>query len=136
MTDDDPLWEQRVLHNETRPEPFERARAMKPAVLYLNIFPEMRDKARELGYALMIHGSMGKDLDLFAAPWVEDAAEESVLVAALCEVAGLYNLESLNPPGGKPMPHGRHAYTLVPGGPLFIDLSVMPRSTDEGRGKA
>lgn len=111
-------------------DPFEETRATKPGVAYLCLYPALRDEARLHGYALAVHGSLGRDMDLIAVPWVEDAADAQTLVESLCKVAGLF----IRPPSEKHpepclKPHGRSAYTLLPGGPLFIDLSVMPKVT-------
>jgi len=85
--------------------------------------------AREMGYGLMVHGSMERDLDLLAVPWVEDAASPRDLVKALAKAIGGYWSSE---PDKKP--HGREAYTILlrrggvetPAGCFpFIDLSVM-----------
>lgn len=103
-------------------------RAAKPAVAYLMIYPALRDEALKHGYALAVHGSLGRDMDLIAVPWTEDASDGETLVKALCDVAGLYVRPPFEAhPEPSPKPHGRMAWTLIPGGPLFIDLSVMPK---------
>lgn len=85
--------------------------------------------AHEMGYALMTHGSLERDLDLLAVPWVEEAVDPRELVKALAKAAGGYWSTE---PAKKP--HGREAYTIIlrravetPAGCFpFIDLSVMP----------
>jgi hypothetical protein len=37
---------------------------------YTSLLPELRRVAREYGYELGLHGSMTRDLDLIAAPWI------------------------------------------------------------------
>lgn len=37
--------------------------------LYAMFYEQLKDIAREYGYALLIHGSMNRDLDLVAVPW-------------------------------------------------------------------
>jgi hypothetical protein len=34
----------------------------------------MREEARRLGYTLAVHGSMKRDIDLVAVPWIQKAA--------------------------------------------------------------
>lgn len=45
-----------------------------PAAVYAHLYPSLVVDARELGYALALHGSMARDLDLVAIPWTDDAA--------------------------------------------------------------
>jgi hypothetical protein len=52
---------------------------------YAAIYPRLREVAREHGYALALHGSLTKDLDLLAVPWVVDADDEATLVRAIVE---------------------------------------------------
>lgn len=92
---------------------------------------KLRTFSRTLGYAITVHGSERRDLDLVAIPWTDDAvpvAED--FVALLSSEFGLYvkpddgvghNLPVCNP-------HGRLSFALC-GADLptqYIDLSVMP----------
>lgn len=104
----------------------------------LILVPELRKRARELGYALGVHGSLVRDIDVIACPWTHDAVPAWVLADALRITAhtvagdafihpvetGLYH--TLGSPGHKPQ--GRLVWSFyLPGGP-YIDLSVMPTS--------
>lgn len=53
------------------------------AIYYLAKLPLIRDTARKLGYAVAIHGSLSRDFDLIAVPWVEDARPVDELVEAV-----------------------------------------------------
>lgn len=90
---------------------------------YGALYPELREAARHHGYALAVHGSLTKDLDVVAVPWTEDAADNVTLARAVCEAAGGFFT------GGRDVgPHGRLRYTIhlgKTGG--YVDLSVMPR---------
>ena len=47
---------------------------MKPPTfspLYVVCFPALAEVARAHGYALMVHGTVARDLDLVACPWTE-----------------------------------------------------------------
>jgi hypothetical protein len=90
-------------------------------------FVAMAKTARGLGYALGLHGSMQRDLDVIAVPWTEDAADADALVKALADAHGLRVSED----SPKVKPHGRRAYVLAMGGTFYVDLSVM--STPESR---
>lgn len=102
--------------------------------LFAALYPLLRAKARVMGYGLAIHGSLVRDMDLVAVPWVDEVESSDALAQALQDVIGgwlspsgeLYNWRT----EGKPKPQGRVAYTLRFGGAdaiLHIDLSVMPR---------
>lgn len=99
--------------------------------------PHLTEVARKFGYAIGLHGSMSRDLDLVAIPWVREAAPAETLVEAIRDAVGgfirndpetddnRYHLDTRNP-GEKP--HGRRAWSIYFSGHRFyIDLSVMPR---------
>lgn len=54
---------------------------------YLKLLPSMRTIARVLGYGIGVHGSMRRDLDLIAVPWVENHSTPDALAMALQYVA-------------------------------------------------
>lgn len=97
----------------------------------------LRERARELGYALAVHGTLKRDIDLLACPWTEQAVPAVELAEALRVVAEKVNgfaapneLEvdeyfMEGSPGAKA--HGRLSWTFHLGGGPYIDLSVMPR---------
>lgn len=92
------------------------------------ILPGVREVARFNGYAIAVHGSLKRDIDLIAVPWTEQAGGPDELVQAIRgAIAGvLGNCVTIGEPGRKP--HGRVAYTLVhPGFCGEIDLSVVAR---------
>lgn len=54
---------------------------------YEGLLPGIRESARKCGYAIAVHGSMSRDLDLIATPWVEAPESEAELafqVAVAC----------------------------------------------------
>lgn len=78
---------------------------------------------REVGYAIGIHGSLKRDVDLIASPWTAEAVGNAALVDHLC--AGL---PAARVGGPEHKPHGRVAVTLqIDGWFKPIDLSIMPR---------
>lgn len=74
------------------------------------------------GYALAVHGSLGRDLDLIAVPWVDKPSDIPTVIAAVhaeCAVRIIGDPEQ--------KPHGRIAYTLSVGfGECAVDLSFIP----------
>lgn len=78
--------------------------------------------AREVGYAVGVHGSLKRDFDLIAAPWTDNAVGNAALVEHLCK--GL-NARRVGGPEHKPL--GRVAVTLqIDGWYKPIDLSIAP----------
>lgn len=103
----------------------------RPLVSTAGFMDRMRAVARDCGYAIAVHGSQERDLDLIAAPWTPEAVSADHLVTRLCEEVGL--VEHAQPAfmmsNPEPKPWGRHAWSLA-GCPehQYIDLSVMPRA--------
>jgi hypothetical protein len=106
-------------------------------LVYCLMYPKLRLVARSHGYALAVHGSMIRDLDLIAVPWVPQAADAEVLVEALRSAVNgvLPNPDAVyTEPQGSLRPHGRrvfsiHAYDSFSG--PYIDLSVMPKEQED-----
>lgn len=99
---------------------------MKPsnyAPAYVAMYPMLAERARQHGYALAVHGTVARDFDIVAVPWVLDASDPETLLAALVDQTCAKLV------GGPPTtnPHGRKTWTLSIGfGECFVDLSVMP----------
>ena len=106
--------------------------------VYKNLIGPLRAKARELGYALAVHGTLKRDIDLVAVPWAEDAAAARVLAEALRDVAREHNggIAHMQPGecddpwllAGCPTrkPYGRLCWSYHLGGGPYLDLSVVP----------
>lgn len=95
--------------------------------------PAIRAAARTHGYAIGVHGSMRRDLDLIATPWGDGAAEIDKLAHAIAFAACGITRKGRYDWGAKPL--GRMA-TSIPicwtawhgePGSGHIDLSVTPR---------
>ena len=69
----------RILDGEEYDEKVQRKQ-------YEDFLPGFRKAARECGYALAVHGSMERDLDLVAVPWVENPSAPEVVVFAIARV--------------------------------------------------
>jgi hypothetical protein len=100
----------------------------RPAI-YTKLLPDIRDTAWRFGYCIAVHGTQRRDFDLVAVPWIEEAAPAMMLVEAVNEVIGGDDYYLARTPTKKP--HGRLAWSLhlkmCPH--LYIDLSVIPRTT-------
>ena len=97
---------------------------------YGRAYTIIRAMAWQEGYAIGLHGSFTRDLDLIAVPWSENVCEPAHLIRRILAATGLKSQQ--DNPGVKP--HGRLVWTLLfPGfnDVRWVDLSVMPRLTLE-----
>lgn len=112
-------------------------RAITFAPAYVAFYPMLANIAREHGYSLAIHGSVGNqkysDLDLVAVPWIDEAADVDVLINAIWDYASkfmdmqfkeLFKAEFYC----ENKPHGRRAWFMQMGNGAGIDISVMPKT--------
>ena len=84
------------------------------------------------GYAVGVHGSLARDIDLVAVPWTEEAttaAEVAEAIRAAAEKSGPCGQAFVagNDPCPRRKPHGRLCWSFHLGGGPYIDLSVVPR---------
>ncbi len=105
------------------------------APMYAVLYAELRILCKGHGYALTIHGSLKRDLDLVAVPWIEKCSEPEILANAIQEYIGC----AYSHPDSEDavIPHGRkrfvfhldeHPQNGMYGKGPYIDLSVMPVS--------
>ena len=83
----------------------------KPCV-YAYYFEQLKVIAKDHGYNLLLHGSMARDLDLVAVPWVNDPKPELDMINAMSEYLNGFKSQS---PGiflYNILPGGRHSYVL------------------------
>lgn len=105
------------------------------------ILPSMRRVAKEAGYALTVHGSLNRDIDLVAVPWREfnvwtPEALKDALVGAVRSVTGRCNCSEKE---WTEKPHGRLAKILMAWcgeSTANLDLSVMPSVAAKGEDDA
>lgn len=98
----------------------------------------LRVAARAKGYALGVHGTLRRDIDLVAVPWTEEACSAEELAQHLCDY-----LAQLDPPlmhswqeqgeqhrKAEDKPLGRKSWALHTVGfaSPYLDLSVAPRA--------
>lgn len=108
-----------------------RATAAYIDALTDELLPPMRAAARAAGYALAVHGSLARDIDIVAVPWTDQAISADKLLQLLVGVvSGVIPRAWATEFTDKP--HGRRAATINHGGFLAeIDLSVMPVTSKE-----
>ena len=100
---------------------------------YASLYPVLVATARRNGYALAIHGSVRRDFDLIAIPWVEDPSTAHQLVDAITKKIGAWRMSGRKGRDPSKKPHGRLTWQLHLENPhMYLDFSVMPvRSTNK-----
>jgi hypothetical protein len=104
------------------------------AIFYLSKLKAIREAAKACGYAVAIHGSMDRDFDLIAVPWVDGALSADELAEAVRAMVNgkihptaIHHVDKIERPNPIDRPHGRRAWVIHLGMGPYIDLSVMPR---------
>ena len=103
--------------------------AYNRALLDLILQP-IRITAKDAGYAITVHGSLNRDVDLVAIPWREHSVVDpdrlvALISGAIAAITGRCNHER----EWTEKPHGRRAKILIAWcgeNSCNIDLSVMP----------
>lgn len=96
------------------------------APVYAAIYPVLAKLFRAGGYALCIHGTMARDFDLVAVPWIEAVSSPEAIVEEACRKFAIKQIGEWSM-----KKHGRRCVVLSIGhGECAIDLSVMPASSD------
>jgi hypothetical protein len=90
---------------------------------YLWLYPAMKTSADNLGWCLVVHGSLNNDFDLIAVPWKSNICPVQELIDDICRITG-GTLER----GPDHKPHGRTCFAIRLTPKMFIDLSVMNSS--------
>lgn len=102
-------------------------------VFYLSRLPAIREAAEAHGYAIGVHGSLRRDMDLIAAPWRDGAADADTLAHAIAQAA--CGIDRAGRYDWKQKPAGRLSTSIPICWPAWhgqtgdghIDLSVMPK---------
>lgn len=109
------------------------------ATAYALLIPSLMSAGREVGYAIAVHGSMDRDLDLVAVPWIDGAVSaERLIMHLMAKVDGRLrngarkkedsdDWETAHASVPAEKPHGRRAWSIFVGRDgLYLDISVMP----------
>ncbi|MEH6630138.1 MAG: hypothetical protein V7776_04905 [Halopseudomonas aestusnigri] len=93
------------------------------APMYCALYPLLTEMTRMHGYALAVHGSLGRDMDLICIPWIEAPSEPKEVVAQITKESSIKTV------GDPDMTfHGQARWMISIGfGECSIDLSFMPR---------
>lgn len=98
---------------------------MKPpsyAPVYMaSVYPRWAEIGREHGYALAVHGSCARDLDVVFVPWAEICSSPADVIDTIKAEFAVTVVGSLEEKA-----HGRLCQTIAWMGELFADVSFMP----------
>jgi uncharacterized linocin/CFP29 family protein len=88
------------------------------------LYPELASICHNHGYALAVHGSLARDFDLIAVPWIEEISSHE---AVLQEIQSTFAIKEVD--DAETRAHGRKVHTLSIGfGECFVDFSFMPNT--------
>lgn len=86
---------------------------------YAIMFEPLKEIATKYGYNLVLHGSLNRDMDLIAIPWVEELGDVKIMLNEFCNYVGGELLTWPEYKDGKTiereytqMAHGRRAYII------------------------
>ncbi len=115
-------------------------------MLYAYYLNEMQDVAREMGYNLLVHGSMNRDCDLVAVPWVDSPSPHFELIKTLdYKLTGRTHYTKPEHYLYSVLPGGRHSYVInvyrggydesmenyIPDPQFYLDISVTPLTLNQ-----
>jgi len=104
-----------------------------------NLFKEIKEKTKALGWCVLAHGSMERDLDILATPWTDKACTYQELIECIrLTFAEFVKGKCYKSAIPEEKPFGRKAYNLyaltdeddlivscTAGAFPFIDLSIV-----------
>lgn len=114
------------------------------AAAYVALYPRLQQVAKRHGYALAVHGSLHRDFDLIAVPWIEDASNRLTLIKALRTATRAVTwgrrqdrLKLYRDCSPTQKPHGRVGYSLHftehAARGAYLDISVLPLASKRAR---
>ena len=105
---------------------------------YVGLYPILAEVACDHCYALAVHGTLQRDFDLVAVPWVNEATDRESLIRAIAARIG-FTMDSaisvdrlFEEPYTSSQPHGRRSWALPLDCGAYLDISVLPRVRNEG----
>ena len=84
---------------------------VKPS-FYAFIYEQIKDIAKDYGYNLVLHGSMNRDLDLIAIPWIDNPKPELELVHRIDYVINEIPRNAEHNYQFSVLPGGRNSYVI------------------------
>lgn len=124
--------------NNIEDKPLSKPIKTKP-YFYASCLGDLQQIAKDLGYNLLVHGSLNRDMDLVAVPWSDEPATHFELLKQIdLYVRGTYYAEECYKSGymHSVLPGGRNSYVIniERGGQYnnyednqyYLDISITP----------
>lgn len=116
-------------------------------ILYTYLLPELQRIAMDHGYNLLVHGSLGRDLDLLCVAWVNEPSDH---IEVLDSMSNALSVPKMVDPIGKVdyghslMPGGRDCYIIQlnygydrmgnhTDDQWYLDIGFTPRGSNDGK---
>lgn len=90
------------MNKENKPKP----------QFYSVVFSSLQEIAKEHGYNLVVHGSMNRDLDLIAIPWIDNPSSHLTVLQHMSKYLGAKEYEYIEQYGYSKLPGGRDSYII------------------------
>lgn len=97
------------------------------AALYAALWDDIRSAAWECGWAVALHGSLARDMDIMAMKWVEDCTDAQTMIDTIIKRCFADNIlaERFTKCIKNVKPHGRVCYTIPIWGDHYLDISLI-----------
>lgn len=108
-------------------------------MLYSYYLGLLQEKAKEMGYNLVLHGSLNTDCDLIAIPWTDEPSHHFALIRELDFILTGYKMTHASQYLYTVLPGGRHGYIIsmnrggytkkgefIDDPKFYLDISVTP----------
>ena len=92
------------------------------AVFYAAMWNDLRRAAMDKGWALALHGSLARDMDIIAVPWVEGASSPIEMIEALKDC---FDKPDKIMVSKTDMPNNRIAFTLSIFADFYLDINII-----------
>ena len=97
------------------------------AALYATIWEDIRNAAMDCGWAVALHGSLARDMDIMAMPWVENSTDADTMIQTIVERCFGENMLSKHcTKCHKNIKlHNRVCYTIPIWAEHYLDISII-----------
>lgn len=96
------------------------------AALYSALWEDIRNAAMDCGWAVALHGSLSRDMDIMAMPWIEGCTDADTMIDTI--IAKCFGDNIISEYGKKidrTKPYGRVCYLIPIYEDFYLDISVM-----------
>ena len=94
--------------------------------LYATLWEDIRNAAMDCGWAVALHGSLARDMDIMAMPWIENCTDADTMIDTIIEKCLGDNIMSeYGKKVDRTKPHGRVCYLIPIYDDFYLDISIM-----------